>query len=209
MKKIVLFILLLPSICSAGELYLNHSQMDGEVSGHVTTIGVNDKVDVIDFSASYKYGKTEKIVSRDEGSFSFGYDPQISDQWFLWFDEVIGYNKVLDIRFENFVGGGVKYQAFDSLSLSGGVLYYYREGDEQGEGLYSFRVKFENDVAKAVYFYQPYMDDIDEHIIKGRVEIRPFSPMLFYHEFENRTIEGSAVSESGVKFILKFGGDNV
>ena len=208
MKKIILFILIFPSMCSAGELYLNHSQMDGEVSGHVTTVGVDDRADAIDFSAFYKYGETEGIVSRDEGSFSFGYDPQISDRWHLWFDEVVGYNKVLGIRFENFAGGGVKYQALDSLSFSGGVLYYYRGGDEQGEGLYSFRLKFENDIVNAVYFYQPYIADADETIKKGRIEIKPFGPVLLYHEFENRTVEDSAVSESGIKIVLKYGGED-
>ena len=143
--KILLLILFLPSVCSAGEIYLNHSQTSGKVRAYATTIGFYDKLDVMDFSAYYKYGETEGIVSRDEGSFSFGYDPQISDKWYLWFDEIIGYNKVLGIKFENFVGGGLKYQAFDSLSLSGGVLYYYKDSDESGEGLYSFRLKFENE----------------------------------------------------------------
>lgn len=208
MKKLILLILLLPSICSAGELYLNHSQMAGEISGHVTTIGIDDTADTIDFSAYYKYGETEGIVSRDEGSFSFGYDPQVSDRWHLWFDEVVGYNKVLGIRFENFAGGGVKYRALDSLSFSGGVLYYYKASDKQGEGLYSFRLKFENDIAKAVYFYQPYIDDAGEKITKGRVEIKPFGHVLLYHEFENRTVDDSAVSESGIKFVFKYGGND-
>lgn len=207
-KALFLLILLLPSICSAGELYLNHSQIDGEVSGHVTTIGIDEKIDVIDFSAYYKYGETEGLVSRDEGSFSFGYDPQVSDKWFLWFDEVVGYNKVLGIRFENFAGGGIKYQPFDSLSFSGGILYYFKDSDESGEGLYSFRLKFDNDAAKIVYFYQPYMDDASEYIKKGRVEIRPFEPIVFYYEFENRSREDSTVSESGIKLVLKFGGNN-
>lgn len=209
MKRLIMFILLVPSICSAGEFYLNHSQMAGEVSGHVTTVGIDDTADTIDFSAYYKYGETEGIVRRDEGSFSFGYDPQVSDRWHLWFDEVVGYNKVLGIRFENFAGGGLKYQAFNSLSLSGGALYYYRADDESAEGLYSFRLKFENDIAKAVYFYQPYIDDAGKKITKGRVEIRPFGSILFYHEFENRTVEDSAVSESGIKFVFKYGGKDV
>ena len=208
MKRIVLLILLLPSICSAGELYLNHSQIDGEVSSRVTTIGVDDKIDAIDFSAFYKYGETEGIVSRDEGSFSFGYDPRISDQWFLWFDEVVGYNKVLGIRFENFVGGGLKYKPIDVFSFSGGVLYYYKEGDESGEGLYSFRIKFENEKAKIVYFYQPYMNDANEEIIKGRAEIKLLKYVLLYHEFENRSREDSETSESGIRFVLKYGGGN-
>lgn len=209
MKKIVLLILLLPSICSAGELYLNHSQTSGEIKGYVTTVGIDDKLDVVDFSAYYKYGKTEGIVSRDEGAFSFGYDPQIADSWFLWFDEIVGFNKVIDGRFENFVGGGLKYQVLDSLSFSGGVLYQYKEGDESGEGLYSFRLKFEDKAVKIIYFYQPYFDDTSQAITKGRVEIKPLESVLFYYEFENRSYEDSSVSESGVKLVLKFGGDNV
>ena len=208
MKKILLFILLFPSICSAGELYLEHSQTSGEIRSYVTAIGVDDKLDVVDFSAFYKYGKTEGIVSRDEGSFSFGYDPQIADKWFLWFDESVGFNKVIDVSFENFAGGGLKYQVFDSLSLSGGVLYHYQAGDESGEGLYSFRVKFEDETAKIVCFYQPYFDDTSEAITKGRVEIKPHESIIFYYEFENRSYEDSSISESGIKFVLKFGGDN-
>ena len=206
MKRLIMFILLLPSICSAGELYLNHSQIDGEISGHITTVGIDNIADAIDFSAYYKYGETEEIVSRDEGAFSFGYNPQVSDKWFLWFDEVVGYNKVLGIRFENFVGGGVKYQVLDSLSFSGGGLYYYKDSDESGEGLYSFRLKFENSAAKIVYFYQPYIDDPGEEIMKGRAEIKPFGAVVLYHEFENRSVENSAVSESGIKFVFKYGG---
>ena len=208
MKKILFLILLLPSICSAGELYLNHSQIDGEISGYVTTVGIDDKIDEIDFSAYYKYGETEGIVSRDEGSFSFGYDPRISDKWYLWFDEIVGYNKVIGIRFENFAGGGLKYQPFDFLSLSGGVLYYFKDSDKSGEGLYSFRLKFENEAARFVYFYQPYMDDTGESITKGRIELKPFKSIMLYHEFENRSLENSAVSESGIKFVLKYGGAN-
>ena len=209
MKKILLLILFLPSVCSAGEIYLNHSQISGEVRTYATTIGFDAKLDAVDFSAYYKYGKTEGLVSRDEGSFSFGYDPKIADKWFLWFDERIGFNEVIGISFENFVGGGLKYQVLDLLSLSGGVLYQYRGDDKSGEGLYSFRVKFENDTIKTVYFYQPYLDDISEAIAKGRVEIKPFETIVLYHEFENRSIEDSAVSESGIKFVFKFGGDYV
>lgn len=208
MKRIILLMLFFPSICNAGELYLNHSQASGEVKGYVTVIGIDDKLDVIDFSAFYKYGKTEGIVSRDEGAFSFGYDPQIADNWFLWFDEVVGFNKVIGVKFENFAGGGLKYQVLDSLSFSGGVLYHYQEGDESGEGLYSFRVKFEDETAKIICFYQPYFNDTSQAITKGRVEIKPVESVVFYYEFENRSHEDSSVSESGVKFILKFGDDN-
>ena len=208
MKKILFFILLFPSICNAGELYLNHSQTSGEVRGYITTVGIDDKLDVVDFSAFYKYGKTEGLISRDEGSFSFGYDPQIADSWFLWFDEVVGFNKVIGVKFENFAGGGLKYQALDSLSFSGGVLYHYQEGAESGEGLYSFRIKFEDETTKIICFYQPYFDDTSQAITKGRVEIKPLESIVFYYEFENRSYEDSSVSESGVRFVLKFGGDD-
>ena len=102
----------------------------------------------------------------------------------------------------------MKYYVLDSLSLSGGVLYHYKEGDEVGEGLYSFRLKFEDEVAKIICFYQPYLNDTSQAITKGRVEIKPFETIVFYYEFENRSHEDSAVSESGVKFVLKFGGNN-
>ena len=103
----------------------------------------------------------------------------------------------------------MKYQVLDSLSFSGGVLYHYQEGDESGEGLYSFRLKFEDDIAKIICFYQPYVDDTSQAITKGRVEIKPVEPVVFYYEFESRSREDSSVSESGIKFVLKFGGGNV
>lgn len=179
---VLITLLALASISHAGQLDLlyDSSVADG-VSGYTVGLDLKDSIDdKITISAYYRHSESEDIVSKDEGEFSVEYDPAINDRWSLWFDETVGYDKVLGINCESSTGFGVKYYILKSdskkLSLSGGILYDHISTDcsevddcsERGNGRYSFRIKFKNDTFKAVALYQPAMEDHSDY--NGQVE---------------------------------------
>lgn len=166
-----------PRIAHAGNLDLLYggSNVQG-VKSHTADIGFSDKIsDKIGISGYYRNGKTDGVVTQDEGEIDLQYNPKINDKWSLWLDERIGYNKVLGIDYENDLGVGLKYYLFQSmdtkLSLSSGILYQYTP--EEDHGRYSHRVKFSsNDIVSVVYFYQPDINDSSDYITKLNCDVR-------------------------------------
>ena len=168
------------------------------------SIEMSDQIDYIDLSAYYGYGKTDKIITQDEGRLSIGYDPVINDNWSLWMDETVGYDKARDVRFENFFGAGPKYKFTDKTSLSFGVLYYFKDSMGEGEGLYSFRFKTEARGLLLTAFYQPYMLG-EGHILKGSASYALGKYFEYFFKGEYRSREDYQNTIQGLQFIVRYG----
>lgn len=198
----------LPSLSYAGNLGIQYSATEGMVDSYTTSVEIADQSGPLDFNATYSYGETGGLVSTDEGEISIGYDPIISGYLRLWFDERVGYNKVMGIKFENFVGFGPKYYAINDgkrkLSLSTGILYHYQEGDEEGNGRYSYRVKYGDAWIAGVYFYQPNMRDSSDYITEGKLEVKLSDVLSVFYKEEYRSIENMRTAEKGIMFNIHF-----
>ena len=218
---VLIILLALASMSHAGQLDLlyDSSVADG-VSGYTVGLDLKDSIDdKITISAYYRRSKTEDVVSEDKGELNIEYDPAINDRWSLWFDLTVGLDKVLGINRESSTGFGVKYYILKSdsrkLSLSGGVLYDYISIDcsevddcSDGEnGRYSFRIKFKNDIFKAVALYQPVMEDHSDY--NGQVECDAEMAkvgrlsLLVYAKWKHRSDYGISLNK-GIKIRLNY-----
>ncbi len=218
---ILIALLALASTSHGGQLDLLYdSSVADEVNGYTVGLDLEDSIDdKIIISAYYRRSELEDIVSKDEGELSVEYDPAINDRWSLWFDETVGYDKVLGINRESSTGFGVKYYILKSeskkLSLSGGVLYDHISTDcsevddcsEGGNGRYSFRIKFKNDTFKAVALYQPVMGDHSDY--NGQVECDAEMgkvgrlSLLLYAKWKHKSDYGVSLNK-GIKIRLNY-----
>lgn len=208
MYKIVILLLVTSSLSYAGDLSIRYSDVENTVDSYTVSIKVSDKSGPLDFNASYGYGETDSIVSTDEGEIGIGYDPIVNDTWSLWFDERAGYDKMAGIKFENFIGFGPKYYIITSgkkkFSLSTGILYHYKEGQEEGVGRYSHRVKYGNGRISGVYFYQPNMEDSSDYITEGKLEVKLTDVLSVFYKEEYRSVEDIKKTEKSIMFNLHF-----
>ena len=213
MKNILLYlftliVVLLPLPGSAGELAISYSSMKSTVESYATSARVSDQAGPFDLYAEYHYGKTDDIVSTDDGEVGVGYDPIINERLSLWFDERVGYNKMMGVRFENFVGFGPKYYILKDdkrkLSLSTGVLYHYRADAEEGDGRYSHRIKYGDAWISGVYFYQPNMRDSADYITEGEIRIKLSDVLSVFYREEYRSLGSNREIEKGVVFNFHF-----
>lgn len=210
--KIVLLLLMLvlsPALSSAGDIGILYSSSSNTVESDTLSAEISDKSGPFDFRAEYNYGKTDGIVSTDNGEVSIGYDPIISERVSLWFDERVRFNKMIGVRFENFVGFGPKYYIMKSenrkLSLSTGILYHYRADDDEGNGRYSHRIKYGDDWISGVYFFQPNMRDSSDYIAEGEFRIKIKEGLSVFYREEYRSIGGfDKVIKRGVVFDFHF-----
>jgi hypothetical protein len=205
MRKYWAILLMLSSCVEpsyAGEIKGGMSHEQGVLTTNSYFIEMADQVDYIDLSAYYGYGKTDDTVTHDEGRLSIGYDPVINDSWSLWMDETVGYRE--DIKFENFFGAGPKYKFNDKTSLSFGVLYYFKDSMEKGEGLYSFRLKTEARGLVLTAFYQPYMLGAG-HILKGSASYALGKYFEYFFKGEYRSREDYQKTIQGLQFIVRYG----
>ena len=193
------------------DLLYSGSNIHG-IKNHTVEVSFSDKIsDKISISGYYRNGKTDSIVTQDEGEFDLHYNPQINEKWSLWLDERIGYNKMLGVDFENNLGVGLKYNLFQSsktkLSLSSGILYQYTS--EEGHGRYSHRVKFSwGDAISAVYFYQPDIKDSSDYITKFNGDVRVAKikdniSILLNYKNDYRSTTGRSEG-SGIKLRVKY-----
>ena len=203
-----LIVVLLPLPGSAGDLDISYLSRESTVDSYATSARVSDQAGPLDFHAEYNYGKTADLVSTDDGEVGVGYDPVINDKWSLWFDERVGYNKMLGIDFENFIGFGPKYYILKEdkrkLSLSTGILYHYQEGDEEGKGRYSHRVKYGDVWIAGVYFYQPNMSNSADYITEGELRIKLSDVLSVFYKEEYRSLDSIREIEKGIMFNFHF-----
>ena len=203
-----LIVVLLPLPVSAGKLDISHSLVKSTVDSYVVSAGISDQAGPLDFNAEYHYGKIADLVSSDDGEVGVGYDPVINDKWSLWSDVRAGYNNVLGIDFENFIGFGPKYYILKGdkrkISLSTGVLYHYRSGDEKGKGRYSHRLKYEDEWFSGVWFHQPNLKDSSDYITKGEARIGFSKTLSIFYKEEYRSLIDTRETERGIVFTFLF-----
>jgi hypothetical protein len=188
-----------------------------------STLGIDfaDTIeDKLELSAYYRKGKTDGIVTQDEGELDLNYSPAINERWSLWLDERVGYNKVLGIDFENDIGAGLKYYIYKKkstkLSFSGGFLYQFTSlncsdpatCEQTGQGRYSYRAKFNNDFLSLIYFYQPSMQNSADYITKFTgdlklAKIKDHISLLFNYKNEYRSLYGRSES-GGIKLRIEY-----
>ena len=214
MKVILMIItLLITTDVYAGTVEIGYEETNNDVSNSYTSsLDFSDEIsDVVTLNGQYRYGETDDTTTKDDGSISIGYDPEINEKWGVWVDETIGYNKIIGIDYENRIGVGVRYyimkNIYRKLSISGGLLYHYIS--DQEEGRYSWRLKYGDGVFKAIYFYQPSIEDNYDYIsvfdssIKI-AEINDYLTMKIYYTSEYRSEIDSRYNNSGLKISYKY-----
>ena len=205
----MLIVLVMPaSLIHAGELDIYYSSKSTDIDSYMMSAKISDRVGPLSLHAEYNYGKSNDLVDTDDGEISIGYDLVLNDKWSLWFDELVGYNKVLDISFENFIGFGPKYYLVKKenmeASISTGVLYQYQGGAEKGSGRYSHRLKYDDGLISATYFYQPNMRDSSDYISSGDVRIKLSDTLSVFYEKEYRSKINEREARRGIVFTLQF-----
>ena len=216
MKRIICIAILLMAACDgpvyAGNLDLLYSGSNIQgTKSHTADVSFSDKISIVGISGYYRNGKTDGIVTQDEGELDLHYSPRINDKWSLWLDERVGYNKMLSIDYENDLGVGLKCYLYNEsmakLSLSSGILYQYTSKD--GHGRYSHRVKFSmKDAVSLVYFYQPDIEDRHDYITKFNGDVRLAKikdnvSILLNYKNDYRSTSGRSES-SGVKLRVEY-----
>jgi hypothetical protein len=198
-----------PALSSAGDIGISYLSSSSTVESNTMSAEISDQSGPFDFRAEYSYGKTNGIVSTDDGEVFTGYDPTISERVSLWFYERARFNKMIGIRFENFVGFGLKYYLVKSekrtSSLSNGIIYHYRADDDEGNGRYSNMFKYEDEWVSGVYTYQPNMSDSSDYITEGELRIKIKEGLSVFYKEEYRSVGGfHRVIEKGVVFDFHF-----
>lgn len=203
-----LIVVLLPLPVSAGELAISHSSMKSTVESYATSTRVSDQAGPLDYYAEYHYGKTDDIVTTDDGEVSIGCDPIITERVSLWFYERAGYNEMRGIRFENFIGFGPKYYLVKSekrtISLSTGIVYHYRADDDEGDGRYSDMFKYKDSWVSGVYLYQPNIKDSADYITEGEIRIKLSDVLSVFYREEYRSLDSFREIEKGIMFNFHF-----
>jgi hypothetical protein len=214
MLKVFLLLigLLVTSNSYAGTIEVGHEETSNGISNnYASTLNIVDKIEDMAIKVSYEYGKTDDIIIKDSGNISLGYDPELNERWGLWLDETIGYNKIINIDYENMLGIGLRYYImkndYGKLSISGGILYHYIS--EQEEGRYSWMLKYGNDIYEVLYFYQPSFKDSNDYITKVDssikvAELNDFLTMKLYYKTEYRSIIEYDYEKIGVKFSIEY-----
>jgi hypothetical protein len=129
------------------------------------------------------YGEADDEEISNEGSIVIGYDPRMTPSWSIWSICESGFDKLQDIKNENYCGGGPKYIVYQSdnftASISTGLIYHYlkyRDDSVEENERVSTRLKaryFDDPFElKFVAFHQPSINDLeDDYIIKGEASI--------------------------------------
>jgi len=186
----ILIFLMFPGITIAGTIDLMWERSnDYGIKSSTKGVDFTDQEGVTEIRGSYRYGKTDGIVTQDEGELGIDYNPPINEKWSIWLDESVGYDKVIGIDFENNLGFGLKYYVYKEkdeadedikFSLSAGILYQFISWncddpaycEQEGTGRYSYRAKFSKFKLLLAYSYQPNIKDASDYISKFSSEIK-------------------------------------
>ena len=192
MKKVIIlawffaFVLVVSSQVHAwnSELDLGLSYHSGIHSKKGLDIGFNTKNETILLSARVSYAEEKNRVFENRGHVRLGYDPELSQQWSLWFFDELGYDEKRMIDVENFAGGGPKYSLFDDeqlkASLSVGLMQHHiRYEDDQIRDMIrlSLRPKVRWQISDEfsfalIAFYQPNIEDFADYIMSGEAALK-------------------------------------
>ncbi|MCK5615443.1 DUF481 domain-containing protein [Candidatus Pacearchaeota archaeon] len=202
---------------SIGISYTQKTKSDSSLNSYTKSIDFEDNIEnIVDLAGSYNYGETGDLVTTDDGTFSVGYSPAVTERWHLWLREAVGYDKTIGIDFENIIGFGPKYVLYyneetdTKLSLSAGILYHLISVDNvhSSDSRYSYRLKFTSKILQFIYYNQPIVGDSSDYIstIASSIKIASFdilSVKLFYKE-KYRSIYRDTSTTEGMKIVLSF-----
>jgi len=171
---IILGLLLSANPVFAGSLDLGLSTKSGVTDSQSLYLGFDTKIKEITLTGKLNYGEQNDIEVENKAFLRLGYDPKLTDRWSLWFYDQAGYNKIRNIEFENFFGGGPKYTFYKDFSISAGLLQHHKklENDTFDMNRLSFRLKGKINQFKAVIFYQPNLEDFDDYIFTGEASFK-------------------------------------
>ncbi len=193
MKTILSFILILvlftPSYSATLSLKGDYDEPNNRAPRYTGISRLSETVETLSFYVEYGYGEEAKVVTKDEGSIGVNYDKDLSKLWDFWLDFNTGFNKVLDIKQEIFLGLGPKLTLFDNddygkCTFSAGALY--QQEMENSINRASYRPKCSSKYFSFVYYYQPNMIDSKDYISKGEVEIQLTEILSIYYIDEYR-----------------------
>ncbi|MCK5020643.1 MAG: DUF481 domain-containing protein, partial [Candidatus Peribacteraceae bacterium] len=186
LKKVliaVLFLTMLSGTAFADSLDIGFDSDQNSVNSRTLSVRADKEISAIYFSAEYNKSKVADIIATDDGFIRVGFDPKITDKWHLWFYGEFGFNNMMGINIENFLGGGPKYIITSGpnhkLSASFGLLYHYQELSDNTEdkiGRLSTRIKgfyhIKDFEFSSVAGHQPNISDLDDdYILYGEAVI--------------------------------------
>lgn len=175
MKRFLIFLILFfPLQTLAGDLDIGLSAKSGITDSQSFYLGLDTKIKEISLVSKLNYGERNDLEIENKAFLRLGYDPKLNDKWSLWFFDQAGYNKLRKIDFENFFGGGPKYSFCKNFSVSIGYLQHHQkiESDTLDINRLSLRLKGKVKSFKAVIFYQPNLEDLDDYIFTGEASIK-------------------------------------
>jgi hypothetical protein len=167
-----------------GELNIGLSQSSGVSKKNDIDVAFVLKRKAFLLNIETKYISNEKQMIENKGNIKLKYDPVISDKWSLWLFNQTGYNKKREVRLENFIGGGPKYNFSLSYpiigSISIGLLQHhikYTDDNIDNMARISLRIKGDWQISKnfsfnTTIFYQPNIKTYQDYIIVGKAELK-------------------------------------
>lgn len=194
MKTLLLLLLFIPSLASAFNLNLGN--------------------ETLDINAEYKTGTLNGKTDTSKAELSASYDPSISANWSFWAYNRLSRDWEAGTGYEDFAGGGIKYKANDSLSISYGPIGHYV--DQQWDWLHSLRLKREGNIY-CTAFYQRDFRLGNRYLTQGIVgfKLGKYSPdwlpkwfkdFGIFHKRERR--ESYRRTYNGIGFKAKIGVNN-
>jgi hypothetical protein len=171
---ITLFFLFFPTLSSAGNFDIGLSMASGITDSQSFHLEVQSKIKKIFIASRFNYGEQNNKETENKGFLRSGYDLKINEKFSLWFFDQAGYNKQRKIDFENFFGGGPKYNLSENFSVSVGCLHHYlkNESDSFNVSRLSLRFKGKLKIFSTVIFYQPNLNNFDDYIFTGEASVK-------------------------------------
>jgi hypothetical protein len=173
MKKfaVVLLIVLMPLVASAGEVELGGVGNDDIYLLHGS---INERVAPFDVSLTHRYGKNGGEPTTNVSTAGLHFNEPVSWRWTLWADEVASNDRIVGLK-ENILGAGATYTAHmtgvSSLKLSAGPMHHYsayNNGRNEGQLRASFRLKWKYEIEDALAsftaFYRPEIGETQDYL---------------------------------------------
>jgi len=177
MKYLLLFILLrLPTFAHALTLDVDLSMLSGVVDSQSQKFELNSSI--LNTTLRYRYEKIDDKTKENNVLLRSGYDPRLTDLWSLWSFAQLGYDKIREIDFESYIGGGLKYYLLEDFSISLGYLQHHQkfESDSSDTNRISLRLKGQwefNKILKlsTIIFYQPDLE-FEDRIFSSEASLK-------------------------------------
>jgi hypothetical protein len=215
-RTLVIIILLIPTLASAGMVELGYKAHDHIDSERALHIGVEHEYKTMDIATRYNYGEINGVTSTHDGVLTLNYNHRISRKWSLWFDESAGFDKPAGVKLENRIGAGPKYIIVKTdnakVSASAGYLSHYQhiEDSKHTTDRWSLRVKARYKGLQAIGYHQPAVNNHDDYINKAELTAEATLSGAWALRYgvmqEYRSAEGRRKALQMMNLVYKFGG---